>query len=253
MLKEAGVAYAGPRSSATSATHALVVVFPNDPVIPITSGEISPSLRSARWTKRRLSSVWIGLTAVSATKISSGVATTTRMATPVPMAGATQAGAPARTATAASDEDERRQAERHHEQPADSRREDERLRLRPPQEPDSSDGERDADACAQRQHEPVEIRRGQDREGDAGRQAQHQRAHLHPRFAPLDPHAQASALVVLQLEQMQHEVQAAGDVDEQPGGGGDQAGGGHCSAATSRGCSMRNRRATAPNWPGESA
>ena len=49
LLKEAGVGYAGPWASSAAATQPFVVVLPNEPEMPITSGRIS---RSLRWADR---------------------------------------------------------------------------------------------------------------------------------------------------------------------------------------------------------
>ena len=60
---------------------------------------------------------------------------------------------------------------------------------------------------------------------------------------------------MLELEQMKHEMQAAGYEDEHAERGGDEADGGHCRppVLAGSGCSSRKRRATARNWPGASA
>ena len=227
--------------------------------MPIASGEISSSFRWARCTKRRLSSAWIGLTAVFATNSSSGAATIARIAVAVPIAGATQAGAPVSTATAASREHERRQGERDREQPPRTRGEDERLGLRPAELLHARVREGRPRGKAHDEHQEVRVRRRRDHQRRARGCAEAEPRRVDSRVAPLHPDAQASGLVVLELEQMEHQVEPAGEQDEQPGRGRRQAEGRHgepsrrALSATSRGCSIRKRRATARNWPGASA
>ncbi len=159
-MNDAGVAYDPPRSSATAFTHALVVVFPNEPVIPTTSGFTSASLCLARFTKRRLSRSWIGLVSALAAKRSSGAPKIAASATAVPPAGATQSGAPATTATATAHEREHGQRKRDDEQAPRPGREDERLRLRAGDQADARVGEQRSRAGAEQEHEQA---------GDAGR------------------------------------------------------------------------------------
>ena len=112
--------------------------------------------------------------------------------------------------------------------------------------------EHDAGGDPDNEHEDIRIERGGERERAprGGSEPEHRR--IHPRTPPLDPQSQSGGLVVLELEQMQHEVHPAGEHREQAERGGHEARGRHRFAA-SRGCSSRNRRATARNWPGESA
>ena len=106
------------------------------------------------------------------------------------------------------------------------------------------------------QHRQIGVRRGECGQQRSGREARAKQRPVDPGVPPSHPHPQASGLVVLQLEQVQHLVQAPGDQREHAERGGDQADRHHLRrsfAAAWRGWSSRNRRATALNWPGESA
>ena len=113
-------------------------------------------------------------------------------------------------------------------------------------------GEHDSGRDAEHEHEHIGIEGGGEGERCPRNGGGTQRSRVHPRVTPLHPDAQPSGLVVLELEQMEHEVQPPRDEHERAGCGDDQPDGGHRFAA-SRGCSSRKRRATARNWPGASA
>jgi hypothetical protein len=75
---------------------------------------------------------------------------------------------------------------------------------------------------------------------------------VEPLPAAAHPDVEPRRLVVLELEEVEHEVQPAGQEREQAERSEDQAGGGHPCRA-SRGCSHRKRRATDPKATGASA
>ena len=116
-------------------------------------------------------------------------------------------------------------------------------------------GQHDSGRDAEHEHEHIGIEAAASVSA-ARRKAATQQVRSTRAFRLSHPHPQASGLVVLQLEQVQHLVQPPGDQHERAERGGDQADRDHLRrsfAAASRGCSSRNRRATALNWPGESA
>jgi hypothetical protein len=102
------------------------------------------------------------------------------------------------------------------------------------------------------EHQEVRISRRREHQRRAPGSAEAQARSVDPRTAPFHPQPQSRRLVMLELEQVQHEVQPAGEQDEQARSSRRQSDGRHRPAA-SRGCSSRKRRATARNWPGASA
>ena len=150
-------------------------------------------------------------------------------------------------------EHECRDRERDDEQPPGAGGEHERLGLRPaeqcggpsPCEHDAA-GDHPLTPPASRRRRRAAVRAAR----PPGMPRAASRSTRAPRRSHPDP--QASGLVVLELEQMKHEMEPPGDQDEQAKRGGDEPDGRHPFAA-SRGCSRRKRRATARNWPGESA
>ena len=155
----------------------------------------------------------MGLTATSAAKRSSGAVDDAEDGGGCADHGRDPRGRACEHDDRGQDEHEYRDGERGGEQAPRAGREHKRLGLRPAEQSEPSPCEPAPGDHPHLQHEHAGGgRRGQ---GQPGHQASDEQLSIHPRPPPLHPDPQASGLVVLELEQMKHEMEPPGDQDEQ--------------------------------------
>ena len=155
----------------------------------------------------------MGLTATSAAKRSSGAATTPRTADGGADHGRDPRGRSREHATAARTSTSTGIASAAANRRRARAREHERLGLRPAEQSEPSPCEPSPGDHPHLQHEHA----GGGRRGErhARHQASDEQLSIDPGAPALHPDAQAGGLVVLELEQMQHEMEPPGDQDEQ--------------------------------------